>query len=151
MAFVDTARIHVKAGGGGKGCESHYRDLWMRYPTADGGNGGDGGTILFVANPRIHTLLDYRFKQHYQGERGGHGGAERRQHQHVRRVVVLAQLRLILKPQKVRGCRRGLPRQRLQSVLQSAAAEEQHFYLTLCVRGEPFDGPQQQIRTLAHA
>jgi GTP-binding protein len=76
MAFVDTARIHVKAGGGGKGCESHYRDLWMRYPRADGGNGGHGGSISFVADPHIQTLLDYRFKQHYTGERGGHGSSK---------------------------------------------------------------------------
>lgn len=75
MAFVDSARIYIKAGGGGKGCESHYRDLWMRYPRADGGDGGGGGSVIFVADPNIHTLLDYRFKQHYQGERGGHGGS----------------------------------------------------------------------------
>ncbi|MBF0569559.1 MAG: GTPase ObgE [Candidatus Omnitrophica bacterium] len=76
MAFVDTARIQVKAGGGGKGCESHYRDLWMRYPRADGGDGGDGGDVIFVADPHIQTLLDFRFKQHYQGERGGHGSSK---------------------------------------------------------------------------
>ena len=64
MAFVDTARIHVKAGGGGKGCESHYRDLWMRYPRPDGGDGGHGGSVSFIAGPRIQTLLGYRFKQH---------------------------------------------------------------------------------------
>jgi len=76
MAFVDSARIKVKAGGGGKGCESHYRDLWMRYPRADGGDGGNGGSIIFVADPHMQTLLDYRFKQHYQGERGGHGSSK---------------------------------------------------------------------------
>lgn len=76
MAFVDTAKILVKAGDGGKGCESHYRDLWMRYPRADGGDGGDGGSIIFVADPHIQTLLDFRFKQHYQGQRGGHGSSK---------------------------------------------------------------------------
>ncbi len=75
MPFVDTARIHLKAGGGGKGCESHYRDLWMRFPRPDGGDGGDGGSISFVADSHIQTLLDYRFKQHYQAERGGHGSS----------------------------------------------------------------------------
>ncbi len=76
MAFVDSARIQIKAGGGGKGCESHYRDLWMRYPKADGGDGGDGGSVIFVADPHIQTLLDFRFKQHYQGKRGGHGSSK---------------------------------------------------------------------------
>ncbi len=76
MAFVDTARIKVKAGDGGKGCESHYRDLWMRYPRADGGDGGDGGSVIFVSDPHMQTLLDYRFQQHYQGKRGGHGSSK---------------------------------------------------------------------------
>jgi GTPase len=76
MAFVDTASIQVKAGDGGKGCESHYRDLWMRYPRADGGDGGPGGDVIFVADPHIQTLLDFRFKKHYQGERGGHGSSK---------------------------------------------------------------------------
>ena len=76
MAFVDQAIINVKAGGGGKGCDSHYRDLWMRYPRPDGGNGGNGGDVVFIADRGLQTLLDYRFKKHYQGGRGGHGGSK---------------------------------------------------------------------------
>ena len=76
MAFVDEARIFVHAGDGGKGCESFYRDKYMRHPIPDGGNGGPGGDVVFIADPRIHTLLDYRFKQHYEGERGGHASSK---------------------------------------------------------------------------
>jgi GTP-binding protein len=76
MAFVDQAIINVKAGGGGKGCESHYRDLWMRYPRADGGNGGNGGDVIFIADRGLQTLLDYRFNKHHEGGRGGHGGSK---------------------------------------------------------------------------
>ncbi|MBL8013477.1 MAG: GTPase ObgE [Candidatus Omnitrophica bacterium] len=76
MAFVDQAIINVKAGAGGKGCDSHYRDLWMRYPRPDGGNGGNGGDVVFIAERGLQTLLDYRFKKHYQGGRGGHGGSK---------------------------------------------------------------------------
>ena len=76
MVFVDETRIFVKAGGGGKGCESFYRDKYMRYPVPDGGDGGDGGDVIFVADKRIHTLLDYRYKQHYEGERGGHASSK---------------------------------------------------------------------------
>ncbi len=75
MAFVDQARIEVQAGGGGKGCESHYRDKFMRYPRPDGGDGGDGADVIFLADRNLHTLLDYRFKQHYVGERGGHASS----------------------------------------------------------------------------
>lgn len=76
MAFVDEARIFVKAGDGGKGCESFYQDRWLRYPKPDGGDGGHGGDIVFVADKGLQTLLDYRFKQHYTAGRGGHASSK---------------------------------------------------------------------------
>src|SRR4051812_20642623 len=76
MAFVDEARIFIQGGNGGKGCESFYRDKYMRHPIPDGGSGGSGGDVIFIADSRIHTLLDYRFKQHYEGERGGHASSK---------------------------------------------------------------------------
>jgi len=76
MAFVDEARIFVHAGNGGKGCESFYQDKLTRYPRPDGGDGGKGGDITFIADKSIHTLLDYRFKQHFEGGRGGHGSSK---------------------------------------------------------------------------
>ncbi len=76
MAFVDEARVFVKAGDGGKGCESFYRNKYFRHPRPDGGDGGKGGDVVFVADPRMHTLLDFKFKQHYQAERGGHASSK---------------------------------------------------------------------------
>jgi GTP-binding protein len=76
MIFVDEARIFLKAGNGGKGCESFYRDKRTRYPLPDGGDGGRGGDVYFIADSHIHTLLDYRFKQHYQGARGGNASSK---------------------------------------------------------------------------
>lgn len=76
MIFVDEARIFVAAGGGGKGCESFYSDKFTRYPRPDGGDGGCGGDVIFVAHKGIHTLLDYRFKQHYEAQRGGHASSK---------------------------------------------------------------------------
>jgi GTP-binding protein len=76
MAFVDQARIHVAAGNGGKGCESHYSDKYTRYPIPDGGDGGRGGNVAFVADRNLHTLLDYRFRQHYVARSGGHASSK---------------------------------------------------------------------------
>lgn len=73
--FVDQARIYLKAGGGGKGCESFHREKYSKFPTPDGGDGGKGGDIIIQADPSIQTLLDYRYKQHYTSERGGHAGS----------------------------------------------------------------------------
>ena len=76
MMFVDEARIFIKAGDGGKGCESFYRDKYMRYPRPDGGDGGRGGDVVFISNSRIQTLLDFRFKQHYQAPKGGNASSK---------------------------------------------------------------------------
>ena len=76
MIFVDQARIFVKAGDGGKGCESFYSDKFTRYPKPDGGDGGKGGDVIFVSNNRIQTLLDYRYRQHYEAQRGGHASSK---------------------------------------------------------------------------
>jgi len=78
MAFVDEARIFVKAGDGGKGCESFYRSKELRYPRPDGGDGGKGGDVIFIADPRLQTLLDYKFCQHYKAKRGAHGSGNGR-------------------------------------------------------------------------
>ena len=66
----------MKAGAGGKGCESFYSDKFTRYPRPDGGDGGRGGDVVFTASQGIQTLLDYRFKQHYQAQRGGHASSK---------------------------------------------------------------------------
>ncbi len=76
MIFVDEARIFLKAGSGGNGCESFYSDKLTRYPRPDGGDGGKGGDIVFVASKSVQTLLDYRFKQHYQAVKGGHASSK---------------------------------------------------------------------------
>ncbi|OGX34958.1 MAG: hypothetical protein A3C36_07335 [Omnitrophica WOR_2 bacterium RIFCSPHIGHO2_02_FULL_52_10] len=76
MIFVDEARIFVQGGDGGKGCESYYRDKFMRYPRPDGGDGGKGGDVVVRANRGLRTLLDYRFKQHYTAQRGGHASSK---------------------------------------------------------------------------
>lgn len=76
MIFVDEARILVKAGDGGKGCESFYRDRRMRYPRPDGGDGGYGGDVIITADKSIHTLLDFKYKQHYQADKGGNASSK---------------------------------------------------------------------------
>jgi len=76
MIFVDEARIFVKGGDGGNGCESFYRDKYMRHPRPDGGDGGKGGDIILLADKNIHTLLDFKYKQHYQAAKGGNASSK---------------------------------------------------------------------------
>jgi len=78
MIFIDEARISVNAGDGGQGCESFYRSKHMRHPKPDGGDGGKGGDVIVVADRMMQTLLDYKFKQHYRAQNGGHGSSKRK-------------------------------------------------------------------------
>jgi len=73
--FVDTAKIHVKAGDGGKGCQSLYKDRYARYPFPNGWSGGNGGDVVIKVNENIHTLLDFQYRQHFKAKKGENGSS----------------------------------------------------------------------------
>jgi GTP-binding protein len=73
--FIDEARIYVKAGNGGDGCHSIYRDRRNTVGRPDGGPGGDGGDIIFESDENVQTLLDFQYRQHHEAQRGLHGGS----------------------------------------------------------------------------
>ncbi|MBS1120938.1 MAG: GTP-binding protein Obg/CgtA [Deltaproteobacteria bacterium] len=69
MQFIDEATIHVKAGAGGNGCVA-FMDA--RGGPA-GGDGGDGGSIIVVADSHLASLLDFKYRRHYKAKPGEHG------------------------------------------------------------------------------
>lgn len=73
--FVDQAKIYIKAGDGGDGCNSMYRDRSSRYGRPDGGEGGKGGDACFVADFNVQTLLDFQYRQHFLADSGTHGSS----------------------------------------------------------------------------
>lgn len=73
--FIDEAKIYIKAGSGGDGCNSFYRDRFHRYGRPDGGEGGSGGDIIFKVDTNVHTLLDFQYNQHFKAESGLHGSS----------------------------------------------------------------------------
>lgn len=73
MAFVDETKFFVKAGDGGNGCVSFRREKFVPKGGPDGGDGGRGGNVIIEATSTIHSLIDFRYRSHFKGERGTHG------------------------------------------------------------------------------
>jgi GTPase len=71
--FVDRVVIHARAGSGGNGCASVHREKFKPLGGPDGGNGGRGGSIIFVVDPAVHTLLDFHFRPHITAPSGKQG------------------------------------------------------------------------------
>ena len=70
MKFLDQAKIFIKAGKGGAGSASFRREKFIEFGGPDGGNGGAGGSIIFVSERNLNTLIDYRYTQHFKAENG---------------------------------------------------------------------------------
>ncbi len=73
VTFVDTVTLHLRAGKGGNGCVSVRREKFKPLAGPDGGNGGDGGDIVLVADPQETTLLSYHHSPHRSSGNGGFG------------------------------------------------------------------------------
>ena len=78
MHFLDQAKIFIRSGQGGPGAVAFRREMYVEYGGPDGGNGGKGGDIIFVAVPGLNTLIDFRYAQHFKAPRGGHGSGQNR-------------------------------------------------------------------------
>lgn len=76
--FSDVAKIHIKAGDGGNGAVTFHREKYIAAGGPDGGDGGRGGNVIFVADKGVNTLIDFRYKKKYAAEPGGNGKNERR-------------------------------------------------------------------------
>ena len=76
--FVDVVNITVKAGDGGNGCVSFHREKFVQAGGPDGGDGGRGGNVVFVATERMHTLMDFRFNRKFTAGNGEDGSSKRR-------------------------------------------------------------------------
>lgn len=71
--FVDRVVVHVRGGDGGNGSAGVRREKYKPLAGPNGGNGGDGGSVVFVADPRITSLLDYRYVPHRRAGDGTMG------------------------------------------------------------------------------
>ena len=78
MKFLDQAKIYVRSGNGGPGAISFRREKFIEHGGPDGGNGGKGGDVIFVAVKELNTLIDFRYAQHFRAQGGDNGAGEMR-------------------------------------------------------------------------
>lgn len=71
--FVDKAKVLVKAGDGGNGAVSFRHEIYVDKGGPDGGNGGKGGDVIFVADANANTLVDFRFQPELKAQKGENG------------------------------------------------------------------------------
>ncbi len=75
--FVDKVKLYAKAGNGGNGIVAFRREKYVPKGGPFGGDGGDGGSIIFVVDTNKQTLLDLRFQHHLRAEHGENGKSKK--------------------------------------------------------------------------
>ena len=76
--FIDRAKIHVIAGGGGNGCLAFRREKFVPKGGPSGGDGGRGGHVYLECSDRVNTLLHFQYKRIFKAQRGRHGEGDNR-------------------------------------------------------------------------
>jgi GTPase len=76
--FVDRVRVNLRGGDGGAGVASFVRAKGRPKGKPNGGNGGDGGSVILRADPSVATLLRYKRKTHHRAGSGTHGQGDLR-------------------------------------------------------------------------
>lgn len=71
--FVDRVSVYVKAGDGGNGLVAYRREKYVPKGGPAGGDGGNGGDIVFQVDEGLNTLMDFRYNRHYKAKRGENG------------------------------------------------------------------------------
>lgn len=72
--FLDEAIIEVIGGAGGKGCVGWRREKYVAKGGPDGGNGGQGGNVIFIADRNTDTLSDFASRKTFEADPGSGGG-----------------------------------------------------------------------------
>ena len=95
--FIDTAKIKIKAGDGGDGAVSFHREKYVAAGGPDGGDGGKGGNIVFVADSNISTLADFRYKKKYVAPKGQNGMSGRRKGKNAEDLIIRVPIGTLVK------------------------------------------------------
>lgn len=95
--FIDTATVFVQAGDGGDGAVSFRHEIYVDKGGPDGGDGGRGGDVLFLADSNLNTLVDFRFKPELSAEKGENGAKRKRHGKNGKSLIVRVPVGTVVK------------------------------------------------------
>lgn len=95
--FVDQAKIRVAGGSGGRGASSILREKFRPLGGPDGGNGGNGGSVLIRADKQSNSLLDYHHRPHRKADSGEAGAGSMRHGKNAEDEVLLVPVGTVVK------------------------------------------------------
>jgi len=95
--FIDKVKIFIKSGNGGNGAVSFHTEKYVPNGGPDGGDGGKGGDIIFVADSAKNTLNDFHYAKHFRAENGENGGPKRSAGKQGKDLVVTVPVGTVIK------------------------------------------------------
>lgn len=98
--FCDEASIKIFAGDGGDGAKSFRREKYIPFGGPDGGNGGDGGNVIFKVNTNINTLIDYNSQKIFHAEKGVSGAGKNMQGRRGENLILEVPVGTLIKDKK---------------------------------------------------
>src|SRR6478735_9214078 len=77
-SYVLLRQVDLKAGNGGAGAVSFRREAHVAKGGPDGGDGGKGGDVWFVADRNVASLLAFKDHPHRRAVNGTHGSGKKK-------------------------------------------------------------------------
>ena len=98
--FIDIARIFVQSGKGGDGMSSFRHEKFVPKGGPNGGDGGQGGNVVLVADRNVNTLVDFRFRRLFKAKPGGKGEGSNKYGRNAEDLVITVPLGTIVKDEE---------------------------------------------------
>ena len=98
--FIDRARIFVQSGKGGDGMSSFRHEKFVPKGGPNGGDGGQGGNVVLVADRNVNTLVDFRFRRLFKAKPGGKGEGSNKYGRNAEDLVITFPLGTIVKDEE---------------------------------------------------
>lgn len=76
--FVDKVSVDISAGDGGNGAVSFRHEKFIDRGGPDGGDGGKGGDVVFVASRNENTLAAFRYQKDLSADSGTAGSKQKK-------------------------------------------------------------------------